>query len=329
METEKLAQSLDSKLHFEPKVEIERICSFIRAEVKRRGVRGVVIGLSGGLDSTTCAYLCARCLPPDQVHLLSLPERDSSAVTHALARSAAQALNLPLEEQDLSELFDQLGLYEQVPRELAGDRPGLERAIRILGRLTQSPALYPWAQEYAFGQRKGLLAGLMRRRLWAYTGKTEMFVFGKVRARMLVLSLKAMQMDCMLVCTTDRSEASVGFYDPHGDGVGDIAPLRHLYKTQIRTLAQALGVPEEILRQPSSGDLAAGLPNETVIGLRYEQLDRVLAGFSVGWKDAEVAAGAGVKPSMVKAMRAACRLADERRSMPIGLEQRDNSTIPT
>jgi NH3-dependent NAD+ synthetase len=61
METVKISRTLDEKLRFDLASEIERICAFIRREVQRRGVRGVVIGLSGGLDSATCAYLSARC----------------------------------------------------------------------------------------------------------------------------------------------------------------------------------------------------------------------------------------------------------------------------
>ena len=142
---------------------------------------------------------------------------------------------------------------------------------------------------------------------------------------MLVLSIKAMQMDCLLVCTTDRSEGSIGFYDPHGDGVGDIAPLCHLYKTQIRQLARALGVADEILSQSSSGDLAAGLPNETAIGLRYEELDRILAGFSLGLMDEEIAAEVGLRGSMVKTIRSACLLADERRLHAIPPASKSNN----
>ena len=214
METEQPARGPDAGLQLDPAIEIERISGFIRDEVRRRGARGVVIGLSGGLDSTTCAYLCRRSLPAKQIHLLSLPERDSSAAPRGHAQSVARALGLPLEEQNLSELFGRLGLYEQVPPEVAGNRPLLERSIGILRRLSRSPALYPWAQEYAFGRRRGLLAGLVRRWLWRYPGMTAAFIFGKVRARALALSIKAMQMDCLLVCTTDRSEWSVGFYDP-------------------------------------------------------------------------------------------------------------------
>lgn len=264
-----------------------------------------------------------RCLPASQIHLLSLPERDSSAVTYGHAQAVAHALRLPLEERDLSEMCAGLGLYEQVSREVAGNRPLLERSLRILRWLSRSQATFPWMQEYAFGRRRGLLATLIRRWLWPYAGMTKTFILGKVRARSLVLSIRAMQMDCLLVCTTDRSEWSIGFYDPHGDGVGDIAPLCHLYKTQIRELARALGVAAEILEQPSSGDLAAGLPNEIAIGLRYEQLDRVLAGLSLGMGDEEVAAETGLPRSAVKTIRAACKLADERRSLPLSLAAND------
>ena len=325
MTGEQLAAVISATLQIDPQSEIERISRFIHAEVIRRGSHGVVIGLSGGLDSSVCAFLCARSLPPQQIHLFSLPERDSNAYIHENAHLVAEALSLPLMERDLTELFDWLGLYEKVPPELAANRHTLERSIKILGRFSQTPALYPWAQQFAFGQRRGFFAQVMRRWLWPYASITESFIFGKIRARSLVLGLKAMLLDCLLICTTDRSEMTVGFYDPHGDGVGDIAPLIHLYKTQIRRLAQALELPGEILAQPSSADLAGGLPNETAIGLPYERLDRALAGISLGWSDAEVSRAAGLRRTMVRAVRSACQVANARRNMPVSLADEDKA----
>lgn len=321
MNAEECASAIEAMLEFDPKTEIERICSFIQSEVNRRGVRGVVLGLSGGLDSTTCAYLCKRCLRPEQIHLFSLPERDSSAEILDRAHLAACSLNLPLTTEALSELCKEIGIYREMPQEMAKDRKVLERAVRIMRRISGTDAFFSWAQTYAFDSRHGLFACFMRRWLWPYAGRTEAFILGKVRARMLVLSMKAAQMDCLQICTTDRSEMTVGFYDPHGDGVGDIAPLCHLYKTQIRRLAGMLGVPEEILLQPSSGDLAAGLPNEAAIGLRYEKLDRVLAGFALGLKDEEIAAGAGLRMQVVKEIQSACKAADCRRAMPVKISE--------
>ncbi|MRR31111.1 NAD(+) synthase, partial [bacterium] len=295
---------LDESLRIDPKQQVERISDFIFSEVKRRGSRGVMIGLSGGLDSSTCAYLCKRCLAPEQIHLMALPERDSSPKALLQARVEAKRLGLDLSEKGLSEYFSLLGTYSLVPEAVASDRLNLEKDIGILRRLSGSPSLFTWSQEYAYGRRHGILGALLRNWFWEYAGKTEAFILSKVRTRMLVLSAQAALFDCLLVCTTDHSEWTVGFYDPLGDGAGDIAPLRHLYKTQIRKVAVELGVPEEIVNQPSSGDLSAGLPNEGAMGLSYEMLDHVLAGLELGMNESEIARQAGVKRAMVRGISA-------------------------
>lgn len=311
---------LDWWLDFDPQVEIERTTAFIRSEVARRGAHGVMIGISGGLDSSVCAYLCARALPAEQVHILMLPERDSSEGLHHQGHLVVRALGLRTNEMELTSLMDRMGLYAESPRETVGNRKLLERSMGTLRRLSGAPALFPWMQEYAFGERHGLSAALLRSRLWGYAAQVQAFILGKVRTRMTLLSIKAARLDCLLVCTTDRSEYSIGFYDPHGDGVGDLALLRHLYKTQIRELGRALGVPEEILSQPSSGDLAAGLPNEIAIGMSYELLDRILAGIAMGLSDDVIARRADVHAHLVAAVRSACALADARRAYPVALD---------
>lgn len=317
MKTENISQLLTAKLQFDPNKEVEKICALIRSEVKRRGMHGVLIGLSGGWDSSTCAYLCARCLPPEQIHLVSLPERDSDPGIHNHAETVAKNLGLPLEERNISELFMQLGLYEGVPETVAKNRSALEKYIKTLGWLSGSKAFFTWGQQFGFAERKGFFAWLLRHKLINYVGTTEKFIIGKVRARSLMLSTRAMELDCLQVCTTDRSEWSVGFYDPHGDGIGDIAPLQHLYKTQVAQLASTLGVPKAILRQPPSGDLAAGLPNEVPMGLSYAQLDQILAGFALKLTDPEIASTVGLKRSLVKSIRSSCQVANQRRGMPV------------
>lgn len=157
---------------------------------------------------------------------------------------------------------------------------------------------------------------LVRRLLWRPLGRIHAFAITKVRQRMVTLYFHAMLNNCLVVGTTDRSEWSVGFYDPYGDGASDVQLLRHLYKTQIRELAKHLGVPEKILNKPSSGDLAAGLPNESAIGLTYEQLDSILWGLDHSLTEKEIVVQTRVAPAAIAAVQKAMSIARLRERLP-------------
>jgi len=297
----------------------EEIVTFISHEVTRLRRRGVVIGLSGGLDSSTCAYLCARALGPDRILCLMLPERDSDPTNVAHARMVAERLNLAVEYVDVSPLLEQIGIYQLARQELVANRAAIENGIHWLARLTKGPSAFGQALGYAYGERRRLWEEIVRRFLWRYAGRMWTFVITKVRLRMLLLYHYAALYDYLVVGTLDKSELSIGFYDPHGDGACDIALLRHLYKTQIRQLARYLSVPEPILTKPSSGDLAAGLANEVAVGLTYEQLDTILFGLEQGLSQEAIAREARVSRRAVQAIQRARRVAARREALPLHL----------
>ena len=294
----------------------DQIVAFVRREVDRLSKRGVVIGLSGGLDSSACAYLCVRALGPDRILALILPERDSDPLNVAHAQMVARELRLPVETIDLTPILAQIGVYRLVRPELAANRPAIEAGIRWLARLTRGRSAFSQALAYAYGERGRLWERVMRRFLWRYAGRTQAFVISKVRLRMLLLYHHAALNDYLVVGTTDKLEWSIGFYDKYGDAASDITLLRHLYKTQVRELARYLGVPQAIIDKPSSGDLAAGLPNEVAIGLTYEQLDAVLFGLAQGLPKQTIARRAGVSPSAIRAVQRAMRAASMREALP-------------
>ncbi|MBC7261564.1 MAG: NAD(+) synthase, partial [Chloroflexi bacterium] len=157
---------------------------------------------------------------------------------------------------------------------------------------------------------------LARRFLRRPLGSIYAFAITKVRLRMMLLYYYAFLSDCLVVGTTDKSEWSIGFYDKYGDGANDLALLRHLYKTQVRELARYLGVPPHIVNKPSSGDLAAGLPNEALIGLSYEQLDTVLWGIEHGLSERDIVLEAGVTRKAIAAVRKAMQAASIRDELP-------------
>ena len=167
-----------------------------------------------------------------------------------------------------------------------------------------------------YNTRANFWVRLTRRILWKSLGRIHAFAITKVRQRMVTLYFHAMVNNCLVVGTTDRSEWSVGFYDPYGDGASDVQLLRHLYKTQIRELAKYLGLPARIVNKPSSGDLAAGLPNELAIGLSYEQLDSILWGMNHGLAEKEIVAQTGVTPAAIVSVQKAISIARVRESLP-------------
>ena len=312
----KLSQEAIADLCFDPAAACREIEDFVRGEVRRLGKRGVVIGLSGGLDSTVCAYLCVHALGRRRVLALTLPERDSHPDNIRDAAEVAHTLGLRVERVDLGPLLARLGVYNVVSARTAANRAVIETGIRWLRRLTRWPSAFGSGISLLYGERPDFWGRLARWLLWPYFGRLHAFVLDKVRLRMLVLYHYAALHDYLVVGTTDRSEWSIGFYDKYGDGANDLALLRHLYKTQVRELARYLGVPGRIVDKPSSGDLAAGLPNEAVIGLRYEQLDSILCGLEQGLPDKTIAAEAGVKLTAIAAVREAMRVARQREALP-------------
>ena len=311
--------TIGQALRIDPARTATQIETFVRAAVARFDRQGVVLGLSGGLDSSVCAYLCRRALGAERVLAYILPERDSDPQNIRHAEQVARALGLSVTQIDLTPLLEQLGVYELASREQAADRGLIEAGVRWIERLTGQPSAFSAGVSLLYAPAPGRLERLAHRILRQPAGRIHAFIISKVRLRMVVLYHQALLHDCLVVGTTDKSEWSVGFYDKYGDGANDLALLRHLYKTQIRELARYLGVPAEIVAKPSSGDLAAGLPNEAVIGVSYEQLDGALWALEQGWPDARIAAEAGISAGALAAIRQAMRIARSREAMPLHL----------
>ncbi|MEN6531641.1 MAG: NAD(+) synthase [Anaerolineaceae bacterium] len=303
-------------LYFDAAQAVNEIEQFIRSEVHRLGKRGVVLGLSGGLDSTTCAFLCVRALGRAHVLTYMLPERDTDAQNMADAELVANTLGLEVTHIDISPVLTTLGVYNLVSGKQAGDRRLIESGIRWITRLSSTPSAFSQGIAMLYGTKANIWLRLARRIFWKPLGRIHAFTITKVRQRMVTLYFHAMVNNCLVVGTTDRSEWSVGFYDPYGDGASDVQLLRHLYKTQIRELAKHLEVPARILNKPSSGDLAAGLPNESAIGLTYEQLDSILWGVNHGLTEKEIVSQTSVTLSAIASIQKAISLARLRESLP-------------
>ncbi len=275
-----MSNNLEDKLKIDPSYEKERIINFIKDGLKKLNKDGAVIGLSGGLDSSACAYLLTEALGKDKVLGLILPERDSATINMEHARMVAKNLDIKTIEIDISEILEKMGVYKVGPKELK-TKADIEDFRRLHKKVNKTLGDYPIFKRLAAGYGIEKLPILLRpfsKRLH----KTSAFIFTKIRTRMLYLYFYAYQHNYALIGTLDKSEFSVGLFDVHGDGACDLAILRHLYKSQIKELAVGIGVPQEITQKQSSGDVYGNTPWEESLGMTYKQLDQILLGLEQG-----------------------------------------------
>jgi NAD+ synthase len=96
------------------------------------------------------------------------------------------------------------------------------------------------------------------------------------RSRMITLYDQSMATRSLVIGTSNKTEALLGYTTLYGDSASALQPITDLYKTQIRQLARALGLPQSILDKPPSADLWIGQTDEDELGYTYEFVDKVL-----------------------------------------------------
>ncbi|WP_240466281.1 asparagine synthase-related protein, partial [Arhodomonas sp. KWT] len=92
--------------------EAERIAAGLRRLLAERiGRRGLVVAVSGGIDSALCAALAVRAVGPRRVFALMLPERDSDPETQVRARALVEQLGVPHQQEDIAPMLEAVGCY--------------------------------------------------------------------------------------------------------------------------------------------------------------------------------------------------------------------------
>jgi NAD+ synthase len=214
----------------DPATTADLIVAFIRAQLEQTGFTRLVVGLSGGVDSATVAFLAARAVGAESLLTVRMPYRTSSPASETDALRVVAALGCRSERVEITPMVDPL--------------------LALMG------------DAEADGARDG--ASLVRR--------------GNVmaRQRMIVLYDKSVEFDALVVGSSNKTEALLGYGTQYGDMAAALMPIGDLYKTQLRAVAEHLGVPREIIAKPPSADLWPGQTDEGELGRTYEELDRTL-----------------------------------------------------
>jgi NAD+ synthase len=266
-------QALDLDLE----AEAERICTRMRAataQVMRK--RGLVVAVSGGIDSSTCLGLAVRALGPDRVLALIMPERDSSDDSAVRAKELIGHLGVQYLEQDIAPALDAIGCYrwrdEAVRRAIPEFGPDWSMKIVISGGIEgrvntfHIVALAPDGRK--FDQRLGLQDYLQ------IVAATNF----KQRVRKTLEYFHADRLNYAVVGTPNRLEYDQGFFVKNGDGSADVKPIAHLYKSQVYAMAAHLGLPPRVVAAIPTTDTYS-LPqgqDEFYFALPYREMDLAL-----------------------------------------------------
>jgi NAD+ synthase len=288
-------------LRIDAAAETARIRDRLREHALQRFRRkGAVVGLSGGVDSSVCAALCALAFGPERVLGLLMPERDSSDDALRLGRLVAETYGIRTLVENLGPSLRALGCYDRQVE-------AIRRVVPEYGEGWACKLVLPSVVE-----RERLNVTLLsvqspdgEVRTLRLTPEAYLQLVAatnyKQRARKMTEYYHADRLNYVVCGTPNRLEYDLGFFVKQGDGAADVKPIAHLYKTQVYQLAEHLGVPDEIRRRPPTTDTFS-MPqtqDEFYFALPYERMDICLYAYDRGLSPREAAPAADLTPEQM------------------------------
>jgi len=220
------------------------IQNFIGEYLLATGKAGVVIGISGGIDSAICAKICMNALGDDMVHGLWIPHYD-------------EVLN-EIDEGSYLGYVESSTFSKQV-----ADWVNLKHYERRSIYSATNDILHINRKDYEDVEPDSMSAKISKGNIMA-------------RIRMIVLYDYAYANNLLVVGTSNKSELMLGYGTKWADTVGDIQPIAHLYKTQVFELAKELKVPQWLMEKAPSAGLWEHQTDEEEMGVTYEMADKIL-----------------------------------------------------
>ena len=290
-----MPKTVENRLHIDPERATQDIGNALRNQVGRVLRRsGLVVAMSGGIDSAVCAALAVQALGSRRVLGLALPERASDQESLVLAARLARKLGIELLVEDITPVLEGAGCYA--------------RRDKAIERLT--PYGPGWRSKLVFegglGTDRLPLSFLM---VGSPTGETSKIRVParefreivaatnfKQRVRTMLAYFHADRLQYAVMGTPNRLEYELGFFVKGGDGLADVKPIAHVYKSQVYQLAQYLGIPAEIRARVPTTDTYS-LPQtqeEFFFSLPLLELDLVLQAHDQGSTPEETAADLGL-----------------------------------
>ena len=276
-------ENLKTAMEIKPEQVSLSLENFIREYMERLEREGVILGLSGGIDSAVVAALCKRAVGSEKTLALIMPEKDSKKEHIKDALNFAKELSIRTRLIDITPYLKKLEAYNLAPL----SRIPFTQKLR--GRLLMKAYRY-YERKTGENPFSAAITGLKGKEFDSLINKGNAYYRIKHRMRMVLLYFYGEVENRLVVGAANKSEYKIGYFVKHGcDDATDIMPLLNLYKTQVRDLARYLKIPSKIIGKPPSPDILPGINDEEAIGISYEKLDLILLALEKGLIPSETA----------------------------------------
>jgi len=288
----------------DPEKVTKRIVEFIKQQAESLNREGVVLGLSGGIDSAVGAALSAMAVGRENTLTLFLPERDSAPQSRKDAKLVADKLGIQLLEVSLTGILTDMGVYDLEPSPKGIPRKIQEWYVLRKYREFQTDEEASFLKDLKGGKKnEELKKGIAYHRI-------------KHRLRMVLWYYYGELKNYLVVGNCNKTEMLTGYFVKYGDSGSDIDPIASLYKTQIFQLAKYLGIPEGIIKKPPAPDLMPGMTDEYALQIKYKALDQILYGLEKKIPENQIEEEAGVTAKQIQYVKELKKWSYHMRNLP-------------
>jgi NAD+ synthase len=289
------------------RIDAEKTAADLAAVIKRQIHQdlkrsGAVVGISGGIDSSVVAALCAKALGPDKVLGVMLPEKESASESKTLGEKLATQLGIHHMVNNIAAPLEGYGCYkmrnEAIRRVFPEFQDSWPMKITIGSKLLEREGFNYFNLVVETPDGRSLSKRMPQAEYLQVVAASNL----KQRTRMSQLYYHAERLNYAVVGTGNKDEHELGFFVKYGDGGADLKPIAHLFKLQVFQLATVLPVPKEIQnRIPTTDTYSAEVPQtEFFFGVDFDILDPVWYGMENNYAPADIAKGLGLTVDQVE-----------------------------